>query len=169
MYVHSTEHRAVHSLSKRYDLTNTGYKFLEIGINVGSPNYVEITLENHRGHELSLFLETWKSLYEQRWNIYKMLTKRIQGQFYKCWIANRQNLYAERCYARTSWFFVHTMIEMTLRCMFDFDGCIDITFKWLDQIVDTVDDQVYAILQQIASEDAITFSMDNSSIASYWL
>ena len=71
MYVHSTEHRAVHSLSKRYDLTNTGYKFLEIGINVGSPNYVEITLENHREHELSLFLETWKSLYEQR--IFKVL------------------------------------------------------------------------------------------------
>jgi len=28
---------------------------------------------DYRGHELSLFLETWKGLYEQQWNIYKML------------------------------------------------------------------------------------------------
>jgi len=60
-------------LRRRYDLTNTGFKFLEIGINVGPPSYVEIVLEDHCLHELSLSLETWKSLYEQRWNIYKML------------------------------------------------------------------------------------------------
>ncbi|KYN11120.1 hypothetical protein ALC57_16737, partial [Trachymyrmex cornetzi] len=52
---------------------NTGYKYLEIGINVGPPSYVEIALGDHRGHELSLSLDTWKDLYEQRWNIYKML------------------------------------------------------------------------------------------------
>ncbi|EGI59505.1 hypothetical protein G5I_12342 [Acromyrmex echinatior] len=71
-----TEHRAVRLLSRRYDLT--GYKFLEIGINVGPPSYVEVALGDHHGHELSLSLETWKSLYEQRWNIYK-ISKRIQG------------------------------------------------------------------------------------------
>ena len=64
MYVHCTEHRAVHLLNRRYDLTNTDYKFLEIGINVGPPSYVEVALEDHSGHELSLSLETWKSLYE---------------------------------------------------------------------------------------------------------
>ena len=65
MYVHSTEYRAVRLLSRHYDLTNTGYKFLEIGISVGSPSYVEVALGDHRGHELSLSLvETWKSLYE---------------------------------------------------------------------------------------------------------
>ena len=73
MYVCSPQHRAMRLLSRRYDLTNTGYKFLEIGINVGPQSYVEIVLGDHRGHELSLSLETWKSLYEQRWNIYKML------------------------------------------------------------------------------------------------
>ena len=48
MYVHSMEHHAVHLLSRRY-LTATGYKFLEIGINIGPPNYVEIALEDHHG------------------------------------------------------------------------------------------------------------------------
>jgi len=64
MYVHSMEHRAVRLLSRRYDLTATG-KYLEIRINVGPPSYVEIALRDHRGHELSLSLETWKGLYEQ--------------------------------------------------------------------------------------------------------
>jgi len=57
------EHRAALGLLS-YDLT--GYKFLEIGINVGPSSYVEIALGDHRGHELSLSLEMWKVLYEQR-------------------------------------------------------------------------------------------------------
>jgi len=48
-------------------------KEYKIGINVGPSSYVEIALGDHRGHELSLSLETWKGLYEQQWNIYKML------------------------------------------------------------------------------------------------
>ncbi|KAL6254706.1 hypothetical protein P5V15_014016 [Pogonomyrmex californicus] len=45
----------VRLLSRRYTLTATGYKFLEIGINIGPPSYVEITLADHRGQELTLF------------------------------------------------------------------------------------------------------------------
>ncbi|KYM92294.1 hypothetical protein ALC53_01133 [Atta colombica] len=56
-----------------------GYKYLEIGINAGPPSYVEIALEDHRGHELSL--EMWKDLYEQRWNIYKMLRNEYKDNF----------------------------------------------------------------------------------------
>jgi len=55
-------------LSRRYDLTAMDYKFLEIRINAGPPNYVEIALGDHRECELSLSLQTWKGLYEQRWN-----------------------------------------------------------------------------------------------------
>jgi len=75
------EHRAVRLLSRRYDLTATGYKYLEIGINVGPPSYVEIALGDHCGHELSLSLETWKGLYEQQWNIYKMLRNEYKDNF----------------------------------------------------------------------------------------
>ncbi|EGI62903.1 hypothetical protein G5I_08748 [Acromyrmex echinatior] len=74
-----TEYRAVRLLSRRYDLTNTGYKFLEIRIDIGPPSYVEIVLGDHRGHELSLSLETWKSLYQQRGNIYKLLSQMLQS------------------------------------------------------------------------------------------
>ncbi|KAL6253708.1 hypothetical protein P5V15_015523 [Pogonomyrmex californicus] len=44
-------------------LHSDGYKFLEIGINVSPPSYVEIALEDHREQELILSLETWKGLY----------------------------------------------------------------------------------------------------------
>jgi len=62
MYVHSMEHRAVRLLSKCYDLTAVGYKFLEIGINVDPPR-------------------TCNGLYEQRWNIYKMLRNEYKDNF----------------------------------------------------------------------------------------
>ncbi|XP_018315284.1 uncharacterized protein, partial [Mycetomoellerius zeteki] len=40
--VNAPVHRAVRILGRKYALTRTGYKFLEIGINVGPPSYVEI-------------------------------------------------------------------------------------------------------------------------------
>jgi len=57
----------------------TGCKYLEIGNDVDSPSYIEIALRDHRGHELSLFLKT--CLYEQRWNIYKMLRNENKDNF----------------------------------------------------------------------------------------
>ncbi|KAL6255520.1 hypothetical protein P5V15_013858 [Pogonomyrmex californicus] len=75
----SVEPRAVRLLSRRYNLT--GFKFLEIGINVSPPSYVEIALGDHRGQELILSLETWKGLHEQQWNIYKLLRKNYKDNF----------------------------------------------------------------------------------------
>ena len=62
-------HRAVRILGRKYSLTRTGYKFLEISINIGPPSYVEIAIGDNRGNELILSIETWKGLYEQHWNI----------------------------------------------------------------------------------------------------
>jgi len=53
-----------------------GYKYLEIGINVGPPSYVEIAIGDYRGNELILSLETWKGLYEQRRHIQNCLWNR---------------------------------------------------------------------------------------------
>ncbi|KYN10283.1 hypothetical protein ALC57_17580, partial [Trachymyrmex cornetzi] len=64
--INAPVHRAVRILGRKYVLTRTGYKFLEIGINVSPPSYVEIAIRNNRGNELTLSIETWKGLYEQR-------------------------------------------------------------------------------------------------------
>ncbi|EGI60238.1 hypothetical protein G5I_11561 [Acromyrmex echinatior] len=113
------EHREVCLLSRRYDLTVTSYKFLEIGLNIDPPNYVEIALGDHRGHELSLSLKTWKGLYEQRWNIYKMLRNKYKDNFISvgplivrvCTLNDITLVHLDFSFVRI------TMTETTLRCM----------------------------------------------------
>ncbi|KAL6255526.1 hypothetical protein P5V15_013866 [Pogonomyrmex californicus] len=90
-------------LSRHYNLTATGFKFLKIGINVDPPSYVEIALGDHRGQELILSLETWKRLHEQQWNIYKLLRNNYKFiQFYKRRTVNGPSLHDERCYTHMS-------------------------------------------------------------------
>ncbi|KAL6254748.1 hypothetical protein P5V15_014074 [Pogonomyrmex californicus] len=146
------ERRAVRLLSKCYTLTATGYKFLEIGINVGPPSYMEIALGDHRGQELILSLETWKGLYEQRWNIYKLLRNDYKDNFISV------GLLTVRVYQMNDVTLVRleslnvrvTMIESILRRMFDLDECIDVTFDRLVRFVDTIDTK-YTRFSNIAS------------------
>ncbi|EFN64775.1 hypothetical protein EAG_02997 [Camponotus floridanus] len=56
----SLERRAVLILGKRYALTAMEFKFLEIGINISLPSYVEFAIGDHQRKELILSLETWK-------------------------------------------------------------------------------------------------------------
>ncbi|EGI67250.1 hypothetical protein G5I_04183 [Acromyrmex echinatior] len=77
---------------RRYDLTTTDYKFLEIGINVDPPSYMEIALGDHREHELPLSKRGRVSTSSDR--IFTRCCE-IQGQFYKRWTTNRQRLHAE--------------------------------------------------------------------------
>ena len=47
-----------------------------------------------------------------------------------------------------------TMSETTLCRIIAFNGCIDVTFEWLDRLVDTVDVK-YTQFSNIVSEDTI--------------
>ncbi|XP_071576366.1 uncharacterized protein [Temnothorax nylanderi] len=138
----SLERRAVRILSRRYALTATGYKFLEVGVNVGPPSYVEIAVGDNRGTELILSLETWKGFHEQRRNIQNFLrytkdtcdfisvgplTLRI------CTINGVKLVRLESLNVRL------TMTESTLHRMLDLDLCIDAMFHRLSRIVETVD------------------------------
>ncbi|KMQ84799.1 hypothetical protein RF55_17101 [Lasius niger] len=84
----SLERRAVRILGRRYALTATEFKFLEIGINVGPPSYIEIIIGDHRGKQLILSMETWKGLYEQRHHIQNLLRNDDSKDIYKRWTAN---------------------------------------------------------------------------------
>ncbi|KYM93746.1 hypothetical protein ALC62_15649, partial [Cyphomyrmex costatus] len=139
--VRRTKRRPVRILSRRYDLTATGYKFLEIGVNVGPPSYVEIVLGDHQGRELPMSLETWKGLYEQRSNIYKLLRNEHKDNFVTVGpITVTIYAHTDLTLVRLASPTVHvTMIESTLRRMFDLDGCIDVTFERLSRLVGTVD------------------------------
>ncbi|KYN22246.1 hypothetical protein ALC57_05357, partial [Trachymyrmex cornetzi] len=101
---------AVRILGRKCALTRTGYKFLEIGINVGPPSYVEIAIRDNRGNELILSIETWKGLYEQRWNIQNCLRNHCKGNSI-------------------------TVGPLTVR----FNKCIELAFDQLVGIVEKVD------------------------------
>ncbi|XP_036141749.1 uncharacterized protein LOC118645212 [Monomorium pharaonis] len=49
-------------LARRYTLTKTGYKYLDIGIVVKSPSYVNIVLGDCHGKEISFTVDEWKEL-----------------------------------------------------------------------------------------------------------
>ncbi|KAL6258246.1 hypothetical protein P5V15_010176 [Pogonomyrmex californicus] len=84
------EPRAVRLMSRRYNLTAMGFKFLEIGINVGPPSY------------LILSLETWKGLHEQQWNIYKLLRNNYKDNFISVGPLTVRVCIDEQRYTRTS-------------------------------------------------------------------
>ncbi|KAL6417295.1 hypothetical protein ACFW04_012863 [Cataglyphis niger] len=58
--------RPLRILGRRYSLTKTGYKHLEICINVSRPSFVEIVLGDNHGKEISLTPDTWKELLDLR-------------------------------------------------------------------------------------------------------
>ncbi|KYN15550.1 hypothetical protein ALC57_12226 [Trachymyrmex cornetzi] len=150
-FSNTMEHHAVRLLSRRYNLTNTGYKYLEIGINVGPPSYVEIALGDNRKHELSLSLETWKDLYEQRCNIYKMLRNE-----YKDNLISVGPLIVRVCTLNDA---TLVRLDSSFRQLMSiplyfYHGCIDVTFERLVRLVNTVDVK-YTRFSNIASEDAI--------------
>ena len=136
--------RAVRILGRKYPLTATGYKFLEIGINVGPPSYVEIAIGDHRGNELILSLETWKGLYEQRWNIQEYLWNRCKDIQHSISVGPlltvRFCTFNDTTLVRLESSKVClTMTESTLITMFNLDQCIDLTFNQLDHILKKVD------------------------------
>lgn len=61
-----TTHRSPRILSRRYPLTKTGYKYLDIGINVSTSSHVEIALGDSRGIEIHFTHDVWKAFLNQR-------------------------------------------------------------------------------------------------------
>lgn len=133
-------------------MTATEFKFLEIGINVGPPSYVEIVIGDHREKQLILSIETWKGLYEQRHNILRNDSTKDVYNFINVGpltvrfhtINDTKLVSLESADVRMM------MIESTLQRMFDLDPCIDITFDRLARLTGTIDIK-YTQFSNIAS------------------
>ncbi|XP_072766483.1 uncharacterized protein [Anoplolepis gracilipes] len=139
----SLKRRAVRILGRRYALTATEFKFLEIGINVGPSSYVEIVIGDYQGKELILSLETWKGLYEQRRNIHNLLRKDSKDTYNFIsvgpLIVRVHTINDTKLISLESLNVRMMMIEPTLHRMFDLDQCIDVTFDRLVRITETID------------------------------
>ncbi|EZA50291.1 hypothetical protein X777_11302, partial [Ooceraea biroi] len=136
--------RAVRILGRRYaPLMVTGYKYLEIGINVSPPSYVEIAIGDHRGNELILSLETWKGLYEQRWDVQNRLRKDVRShsisvgpltvRFSESPVCDTKLVCLDSSDVRLM------MTKSTFFTMINLDRCIELTYAQLDRVVDKVD------------------------------
>ena len=58
--------RTVRILERRYPLTKTGYKFLDIGVTVYPPSRVNIAIGDYHGKEISLSPDMWNRFMEQK-------------------------------------------------------------------------------------------------------
>ncbi|XP_070157171.1 uncharacterized protein [Polyergus mexicanus] len=58
--------RPLRILGRRYPLTKTAYKHLEVSVNVSRPSFVEIVFGDCHGKEISLTPDTWKELFDLR-------------------------------------------------------------------------------------------------------
>ncbi|EZA55664.1 hypothetical protein X777_04306 [Ooceraea biroi] len=135
--------RAIRILGRRYALTATGYKYLEIGINVGPSSCIEIAIGDNRGNELILSLETWKGLYKQRLDIQYHLYNDVRGRpisvgpltvrFSESPVCDTKLIYLESSNVRLA------MTESTFFTMFNLDRCINLMFDRLNHMVDKVD------------------------------
>ncbi|EFN76164.1 hypothetical protein EAI_04100 [Harpegnathos saltator] len=53
---------AMHILGRRYALTATAYKYLNIGISVGAESIIDIVIDDNRNKQLLLPIKTWNAL-----------------------------------------------------------------------------------------------------------
>ncbi|XP_025161572.1 uncharacterized protein LOC112590095 [Harpegnathos saltator] len=64
---------AMHILGRRYALTATAYKYLNIGISIGAEPVIDIVIDDNRGKQLLLPIKTWNALMGQRADIQRFL------------------------------------------------------------------------------------------------
>ncbi|EFN69002.1 hypothetical protein EAG_10568 [Camponotus floridanus] len=65
--------RAARILGRRYALTPTSYKYLDIGISVGAVSYVELILGDNRGNQIVLSFSRWNLLMRKQADVEQFL------------------------------------------------------------------------------------------------
>ena len=115
-------------LGRRYPLTPTSYKYLEIGISVGIMSHVELALGDIRGNQIILPIETWRLLMRKRIEIEHLTETPL-------WICDLTlavvNMSDSKIIKITSSNNTLYMKPSTLLHLFDFDKCIDHMYSWL--------------------------------------
>ncbi|XP_077278620.1 uncharacterized protein LOC143906410 [Temnothorax americanus] len=64
-------------LGRRFALTVTAYKYLDIGISVGSTSFVELILGDNRGNQIVLPWTTWTTIIERRMDIEQLMQSTV--------------------------------------------------------------------------------------------
>ncbi|KAM0734811.1 hypothetical protein ACS0PU_011630 [Formica fusca] len=149
--ISSEPRRAVRILGRRYALTPTSYKYLDIGINVGAVSCVELVLGDNRGNQIILPFETWKALIQKCGDIERLLQSteiplRIRDLTFEVVKISDSNIIKIGLSNNSLY-----MKPPTLFYLFDFEKCIDHMYYWLCENTHIVNEkfkQFVTVLQQ---------------------
>lgn len=153
LYSASSLH-AVRILGRRYALTPTSYKYLEIGISVGNISYVELALGDNRGNQIILPIETWRLLMQKRADIEQLTETPLWIRDLTFQVINTSNSTIIKITSSDNSLY---MKPSTLLHLFDFDKCIDHMYSWLCENTHNVTEkfkQFIHILQRNNISDA---------------
>ena len=123
--------RGVRILEKRYALTSTLYKYLDIGISVGAVSCVELVLGDNRSNQIVLSIEMWKSLMQKR-----MDNERLQSPQTPLRIRDLTIKVVKMSDSEIVKIALHDVSSLymkpsTMLYLFDFENCIDHMYFWL--------------------------------------
>ncbi|XP_014482316.1 PREDICTED: uncharacterized protein LOC106748376 [Dinoponera quadriceps] len=139
-------------LGRRYMLTTTSYKFLEIGISVGPASYVELVLGDNRGNHLILPHEIWKEIIHRRAHIERYVVSPnssplwIRDLSVECRMMHGDTIIKLTLFNKSLY-----LKPETLNNLFNFVQCIDHMYSWLYEnthIVNAKFQKFVCILQQ---------------------
>ncbi|XP_025161975.1 uncharacterized protein LOC112590243 [Harpegnathos saltator] len=128
---------ATRILGRRYILTATTHKYLEIGLNVQYRPYsvVEIVLGDNRGNELILHTDTWGKLMENHGAIRRLLEARpsyfplrIQNLGVKLFELNGSKIVKLMQYSKSLY-----LSPATMNKLFTYEYCIDHIYTQLSE------------------------------------
>lgn len=129
-------------LSRRYFLTKSGYKYLDIGIRVSTPSRVEIALGDNYNREIYLSYSVWKELMNLRdiiAHFFKNDVDEAPSQIVGHCTLNFgkiNNLKVMRLETSTIYLI---MSSQTAYNMFAIDYCVDCIYQSLNNITNIVD------------------------------
>lgn len=122
----SYSHRTVQLLSRRYSLTPSSFKHLDIGIAIGKAPIVQWTLGDNRGNQLSFYHDTWVELMERQEDVELMLQHerlRFPLKIHDLKIVTR-TLYGSKMFKLTVGEKCLYMKPATIKYLFDLKDCI---------------------------------------------
>ena len=130
---YSTSRRASRILGRRYALTSTSYKYLDIAISVGPMSCVELILSDNRYNCIVLPISTWTSLMQKRAEIEELVQSEsatsisINDFSISFTIMHGSKIVKLSLFDGNSLY----MRPATLLRLFDFEKCIDHMYLWL--------------------------------------
>ena len=155
-----------HILGRRFALTPTSYKWLDIGINAGSVSYVQLMLGDNRGNQITLPYKTWRSLVEKRTNIEGLMqSKSLPAPSLSIHelLVQLINLRGENIIKLTLHNTYICMKPATVTFMFELEHCIEHVYFALYQNLRNVTDR-YKHLVTFLRQNCITNKNDAVNI-----